>query len=45
MDVVSDIQVLENIEVIENDKIKSIIKDYFIVNALSINAYYFTRGD
>ena len=30
---------------IENDKIKNIIKDYFIVNALSINAYYFTRGD
>ncbi len=29
----------------ENDKIKSIIKDYFIVNALSIDAYYFTRGN
>ncbi len=30
---------------IENDKIKNIIKDYFIVNALSIDAYYFTRGN
>ena len=30
---------------IENDKIRSIIKDYFIVNALSIEAYYFTRGN
>ncbi len=30
---------------IENEKIRSIIKDYFIVNAFSIDAYYFTRGN
>ncbi len=30
---------------VENEKIKSIIKDYFIVNALSIDAFYFTRGN
>jgi S-adenosylmethionine decarboxylase len=30
---------------VENEKIKSIRKDYFIVNALSIDAYYFTRGN
>ena len=29
---------------LENDKIKSMIKDYFVVNAFSIDAYYFTRG-
>jgi S-adenosylmethionine/arginine decarboxylase-like enzyme len=29
---------------VENEKIKSIIKDYFILNAISIDAYYFTRG-
>ena len=29
----------------ENEKIKSIIKDYFNVNAFSIDAYYFTRGN
>ncbi len=30
---------------VENDKIKGIIKDYFEVNAFSIDAYYFTRGN
>ena len=30
---------------VENDKIKNMIKDYFVVNALSIDAYYFTRGN
>jgi S-adenosylmethionine decarboxylase len=30
---------------VENEKTKSIIKDYFVVNALSIDAYYFTRGN
>jgi S-adenosylmethionine/arginine decarboxylase-like enzyme len=30
---------------VENERIKSIIKDYFIVNAFSIDAYYFTRGN
>ncbi len=30
---------------VENEKIKSIIKDYFIVNTLNIDAYYFTRGN
>ena len=30
---------------LEYEKIKSIIKDYFVVNALSIDAYYFTRGN
>ena len=29
----------------ENEKLKSIIKDYFEVNALNIDAYYFTRGN
>ncbi len=29
---------------VENEKTKSIIKDYFIVNAFSIDAYYSTRG-
>ncbi len=29
---------------VENEKLKSIIKDYFEVNALNIDAYYFTRG-
>ncbi len=30
---------------VENEKIKSRIKDYFVVNAFSIDAYYFTRGN
>jgi S-adenosylmethionine/arginine decarboxylase-like enzyme len=30
---------------VENEKIKKIIKDYFDVNALNIDAYYFTRGN
>ena len=30
---------------VENEKIKTIIKDYFVVNAFSIDAYYFTRGN
>ena len=30
---------------VENEKIKSIIKDFFVVNAFSIDAYYFTRGN
>ena len=30
---------------VENEKIKSMIKDYFVVNAFSIDAYYFTRGN
>jgi S-adenosylmethionine decarboxylase len=30
---------------VENEKIKSIIKDYFVVNAFSIDAYYFTRDN
>ena len=30
---------------VENEKIKSIIKDYFVVNAFSIDASYFTRGN
>ena len=29
----------------ETEKIKSIIKDYFEVHSLNINAYYFTRGN
>jgi S-adenosylmethionine/arginine decarboxylase-like enzyme len=29
----------------ENEKIQSIIKDYFVVNAFSIDATYFTRGN
>ncbi len=30
---------------VETEKIKSIIKDYFEVHSLSIDAYYFTRGN
>jgi S-adenosylmethionine decarboxylase len=30
---------------VEYEKIKSIIKGYFAVNALSLDAYYFTRGN
>ena len=30
---------------VETEKIKSIIKDYFEVNLLNIDAYYFTRGN
>ena len=30
---------------VENEKIKSIIKEYFEVNALIIDAYFFTRGN
>jgi S-adenosylmethionine decarboxylase proenzyme len=30
---------------VENEKIKEIIKDYFVVNAFRIDAYYFTRGN
>ena len=30
---------------VENEKIKSIIKDCFDVNALNIDAYHFTRGN
>ncbi len=30
---------------VENEKIKSIIKDYFAVHAFSIDSYYFTRGN
>ena len=30
---------------VENEKIKSIIKDYFVVNAFNIDANYFTRGN
>ena len=30
--------------IVENDKIKNIIKDYFEVNAFNIDASYFTRG-
>ena len=30
---------------VEIEKIKSIIKDYFEVNSLNIDAYYFTRGN
>jgi S-adenosylmethionine decarboxylase len=30
---------------VENKKIKDIIKDYFIVIAFRIDAYYFTRGN
>ena len=30
---------------VENEKIKSIIKEYFEVNALNIDAYFFTRGN
>ncbi len=30
---------------VEKEKIKKIIKDYFDVNALNRDAYYFTRGN
>ena len=30
---------------VENEKIKSIVKEYFEVNALNIDAYFFTRGN
>ena len=30
---------------VENEKIKDIIKDYFVVNAFRIDAYHFTRGN
>ena len=30
---------------VENEKIRSIIKEYFEVNALNIDAYFFTRGN
>ena len=30
---------------VENEKIKEIIKDYFVVNAFRIDTYYFTRGN
>ena len=30
---------------VETEKIKSIIKDYFEVHSLNIDAYYFTRGN
>ncbi len=30
---------------VENEKIKSIIKDYFDVHVLNIDGYYFTRGN
>ena len=30
---------------VENEKIKEMIKDYFVVNAFRIDAYYFTRGN
>jgi S-adenosylmethionine decarboxylase len=30
---------------VETEKIKSIIKDFFEVNSLNIDAYYFTRGN
>ena len=30
---------------VETEKIKSIIKDYFEVHVLNIDAYYFTRGN
>jgi S-adenosylmethionine/arginine decarboxylase-like enzyme len=29
---------------VKNEKLKSIIRDFFNVNALNIDAYYFTRG-
>jgi S-adenosylmethionine/arginine decarboxylase-like enzyme len=29
---------------VENEKIKSTIKHYFVVNAFSIDAYHFTRS-
>jgi S-adenosylmethionine/arginine decarboxylase-like enzyme len=30
---------------VENENIKSIIKEYFEVNALNIYSYFFTRGN
>ena len=30
---------------VENEKIKDIIKEYFVVNAFRIDAYHFTRGN
>ena len=30
---------------VEYDKLKSVIKDYFDVHVLNIDAYYFTRGN
>ena len=30
---------------VENEKIKDMIKDYFVVNAFRIDAYSFTRGN
>ena len=30
---------------VENEKLKDMIKDYFVVNAFRIDAYYFTRGN
>ena len=30
---------------VENEKIKSIIKEYFEVNSLNTDAYFFTRGN
>ena len=30
---------------VENEKIKNIIKDYFVINAFNIDANYFTRGN
>ena len=30
---------------VETEKIKDMIKDYFVVNAFRIDAYYFTRGN
>ena len=30
---------------VENEKIKSIVKEYFEVNSLNIDAYFFTRGN
>ena len=30
---------------VDDGKLKQIIKDYFVVNAFSIDAYYFTRGN
>jgi S-adenosylmethionine/arginine decarboxylase-like enzyme len=30
---------------VENENIKSIIKEYFELNALNIDAYFFTRGN
>ena len=30
---------------VENEKIKNIIKDYFVINAFNIDANFFTRGN